>query len=106
MLLTKSKFNTIDVLVSKALKTTHILIMTNKFSKSKTLKMLNILKILCAIYYIDTVDIRRKRYEKWCRKIVDKNGILWLNERHIKQRIERKNLQMTTLYHSKIPFRP
>ena len=64
VLLTESKFNTIDFLVSKALKTTHILIMTNKFSKSKTLKMFNIVK--------------------WCRKLVDRNGILRLNERHIK----------------------
>ena len=43
------------------------------------------------------VDISRETYESnGVETIVDSNGILWLNERHIKDRLDHKNLWMTT----------
>ena len=43
------------------------------------------------------VDISRETYESnGVETIVDSNGILWLNERHIKDRLDYKNLWMTT----------
>ena len=54
-------------------------------TKSKILKLLwNILNI---------VDIKRKMYEKSdVETIVDTDEILWLNERHIEEGVDHKNL--------------
>ena len=46
------------------------------------------------------VDISRKTYERnGIETIVDNDGILWLNEKHIEERLGHKNLQeITTKY--------
>ena len=39
------------------------------------------------------VDISRKIYERnGIEKIVDDDGILWLNEKHIEEELDHKNL--------------
>ena len=43
------------------------------------------------------VDISRKTYEKnSTEKMVDNGGILWLNEKHIKEGLDHKNLGKIT----------
>ena len=48
------------------------------------------------------VDIKRKKYERNdVETIVDNDEVLWLNEKHIKEGFDHKNLQeITTKYHS------
>ena len=48
------------------------------------------------------VDIRQKTYEiNGIKAIVDNYGILWLNEKHIEDGLDHKNLrEITTKYHS------
>ena len=48
------------------------------------------------------VDISRKTYEKCgIETIVDNSGILWLNENHIEEGLDHKDLQEITIeYHS------
>ena len=48
------------------------------------------------------VDISRKAYERNdIEKIVDNDGILWLNEKNIEEGLDHKNLrEITTRYHS------
>ena len=42
----------------------------------------------CGIHYLDMVDISRKTYERnGIETIVNNDGMLWLNEKHIKKRI-------------------
>ena len=48
------------------------------------------------------VDIRRKMYERnGVEAIVDSDGVLWLNEKHIEEGIDHENLRVTTV---KYPF--
>ena len=43
-------------------------------------------------------DISRKTYERnGIETIVDNDGILWLNEKHIEERLDRKNLVVSLL---------
>ena len=43
-------------------------------------------------------DISRKTYERNGKEtIVDNDGILWLNEKHIEERLDRKNLVVSLL---------
>ena len=46
------------------------------------------------------VDMRRKRFESNGKEtIIDNDGILWLNEKHIEEGLNQKNLwQITTNY--------
>ena len=48
------------------------------------------------------VDISRKKYERYgIETIVDRDGILWLNEKHIEEGLDHKNLQeITAKYNS------
>ena len=48
------------------------------------------------------VDISRKTYGKnGIETIVDNDGILWLNEKHIEEGLDHKNLREITIkYHS------
>ena len=48
------------------------------------------------------VDINRKTYERnGIETIVNNDGILWLNEKHIEEGLDHKNLQeITTKYNS------
>ena len=48
------------------------------------------------------VNISRKTYERnGIETIVDNDGILWLNEKHIEERLNHKSLQeITTKYHA------
>ena len=48
------------------------------------------------------VDISRKTYERnGIKTIADNDGILWLNEKHIEEGLDHKNLQEITIkYHS------
>ena len=44
------------------------------------------------------VNKSRETNEKKCvETIVDNDGILWLNEKHITERLDHKNLQVTPL---------
>ena len=48
------------------------------------------------------VNISRKTYERnGIDKIIDNDGILWLNEKHIEEALDHKNLwEITTKYNS------
>ena len=54
------------------------------------------------MHYINLVDINRKTYErKGVETTVDNDGILWVNEKHIKEGLDHKNiLEITIKYHS------
>ena len=56
----------------------------------------------CGIHYIKMVDISRKTYERnGIETIVDKDGILWLNEKYTEEGLHHKNLQkIKTKYNS------
>ena len=44
------------------------------------------------------VDINRKTYKRnGVETIVDSNGILWVNEKHIEEGLDHKNLWLTTV---------
>ena len=44
------------------------------------------------------VDISRKTYERnGIETIVDNDGILWLNGKHIEEELDHKNVQETTI---------
>ena len=43
------------------------------------------------------IDISGKTYKKSVESIVDKDGILWLNEKHIEARLGYKYWRMTTV---------
>ena len=44
------------------------------------------------------VDMRRKRFESNGKEtIIDNDGILWLNEKHIEEGLNQKNLWQITL---------
>ena len=44
------------------------------------------------------VDIRRETYKKnGLETIVDNDGILWLNEKHMEEELDHKNLRAITL---------
>ena len=47
-------------------------------------------------------DISRKTYERnGIKTIVDNDGILWLNEKHIEEGLDHKNMrEITKKYHS------
>ena len=59
-------------------------------------------KKYCGIFCLNMVDISRKTYKrKDVKTILDGNGTLWLNEKHIGERLGHKNLRSTTVkYHS------
>ena len=48
------------------------------------------------------VDISRKTYERiGLETIIDNDGIMWLNEKHIEEGLDHKNLrEITTQYNS------
>ena len=54
------------------------------------------------MHYINMVDISRKTYEKKGVEItVDNDGILWVNEKHIEEGLNHKNIREITIkYHS------
>ena len=66
--------------------------------KKKILKILWNIKII--LY--KNVDINRKKYERnGIETIVNSDGILWLNEKHIEERLDHKHLlEITTKYNS------
>ena len=46
------------------------------------------------IHYINIVDINREMYERnGLEKVADNDGISWLNEKHIEEGLDHKNLQ-------------
>ena len=57
---------------------------------------------LYGIHYINMVDISRKTYKRnGIKTIVDNEGVLWLNEKHIEKGLDHKNVRETTIkYHS------
>ena len=59
-------------------------------------------KNVCGIRFTNMVDISRKTYEKKDIEIIeDSNGILWLNEKRLKEGLDHKTLQeITTKCHS------
>ena len=49
-------------------------------------------------YYIDMAYISRKMYERnSVETIVDNDGIMWLNETHLEEGLDHKNLQQNTI---------
>ena len=59
-----------------------------------------VVKLLWNILY-KLVDISRKTYERnGIETIVDNDGILWLNEKHIEEGLDHKNLQEITRKYS------
>ena len=45
------------------------------------------------MHNVNMVDIRRKTYERnGIETILDNNGIMWLNEKHIEKQLDHKNL--------------
>ena len=92
-MLVKTKLHTIQVLVSKALidlYINHDELFSVKKKKSK------IQKLLWNILYKNGY-ISRERYERdRVEIIVDSDGILWLNEKHIEEKLDQKQLWMTT----------
>ena len=45
------------------------------------------------MYYINMVDISRKTYERnGIEAIVDNDGILWLNKKHIKEQLDHEHM--------------
>ena len=54
----------------------------------------------CGIHYINIVDTSGKTYEKnGAGRRVENDGILWLNEKHIDEELDHKNLQETVIKH-------
>ena len=108
MLLGKDKLNVNEVLISKALIDSYIcrdkfVLVNNVFSKYNEMKE-EIKKYwnFCGIYHINMVDISRKMCERYgIETMVDNDGTLWLNEKHIEEGLDHKNVQEITIkYHS------
>ena len=59
-------------------------------------------KNFCGTHYINIVGRSRRTYERnGIETIVDNDGILWLNGKHIEEGIDHKNLREITIkYHS------
>ena len=108
MLLGKDKLNTTDVLISEALIDSHIshdeFVSVNNVLREYNAMDKKIKKSwnFCGIHYVNMVDISRKTYERnGIETMVDNDGILWLNEKHIEEGLGHKNLrEITTKYHS------
>ena len=50
------------------------------------------------MYYINMVDISRKTYERnGIETIVDNDGILWLNKKHIKEQSDDEHMRIIPL---------
>ena len=50
------------------------------------------------MYYINMVDISRKTYERnGIEAIVDNDGILWLNKKHIKEQLDHEHMRIIPL---------
>ena len=90
MLLGKTKLNTVEILICKALGDSFI-------SHDEFVSVNNVLRgykemeeeikkswNFCRTHYINMVDISKETYEGTCVETkVDNDGILWLNEKHI-----------------------
>ena len=104
MVLGKSKSDTIEVLISKALIDSYI--SRDEFvSVNNVLREYNEMKEeikkswnVCRINYINMVDINRETYGRnGVETIVDNDGILWLNEKHIEEGLDHKDLREITI---------
>ena len=52
----------------------------------------------CGVYYVIMVGVNRKTDERnGVETIVDGDGILWLNEKHLEEGLGHKNLRVTRL---------
>ena len=103
-MLGKSKSDTIEVLISKALIDSYI--SRDEFvSVNNVLREYNEMKEeikkswnVCRINYINMVDINREMYGRnGVETIVDNDGILWLNEKHIEEGLDHKDLRGITI---------
>ena len=53
------------------------------------------------MHYINMVDRSRKTYERnGIEAIVDNDGILWLNKKHIEEQLDHEHLRIITLKYS------
>ena len=105
MLLGRGNLNTIEVLISKALNDSYI-------NHDKFVSVNNVLREyfemkkkswnFCGIYYINKADISRRTDERnGIERMVDNDGVLWLNGKYIVGGLDHKNLwEITTKYHS------
>ena len=98
-LLQKTKWDTVEVLISKALIDSHIsyveFVSTNNVLR-EYYDMKEEIKIphFCEIHYISMVNISRKNSERnGTGTIVSNDGKMWLNEKHVEERLSHKNLQ-------------
>ena len=50
------------------------------------------------MHYINMVDRSRKTYERnGIEAVVDNDGILWLNKKHIEEQLDHEHLRIITL---------
>ena len=98
----KCKLDNIEVLTSKAL--VHSYISHDKFVSVNVLREYNDMKVeiknlkFCGIYYINMVDISRTTYARnGIVTVVDNDGILRLNEKHIEGGLDHKDSREITI---------
>ena len=83
----KAKLNTIEVLISKYL----VFSVNNVLSRYTEMK--EEIKTSVEHTFVNIVDICRKTYERNdIEKIVGTGAILWLNEKHIVEGLDHKNM--------------
>ena len=106
MLLGKDKLNTIEVLISKALINSYIsydefVSVNNVLRKNNEMKEETKNSEFSVEYTIKMFDISRKTYERnGIETVIDNNGILRLNEKHIEEGLDHKNLREITTKHN------
>ena len=98
----KFKLDNIEVLTSKAL--VHSYISHDKFVSVNVLREYNDMKVeiknlkFCGIYCINMVDISRTTYARnGIVTVVDNDGILRLNEKHIEGGLDHKDSREITI---------
>ena len=101
----ETKLNTVEILISKTLIDSYIS-HDEFFSVNSVLREYSEIKVknkkFCGTHYTSLLDISRKKFERnGIETIVNNNAIFWLNEKHIEEGLDHKNLQEITIkYHS------
>ena len=96
VLLAKAKLDTFEVLISKALVDSYIshdkVVSVNVWREYNEMKE-EIKKLELLIHYTNMGDTSREIYERnGVETIIDSDAILWLNEKHIKEELDHKNV--------------
>ena len=95
-MLAKAKLDTFEVLISKALIDSYIshdkVVSVNVWREYNEMKE-EIKKLELLIHYTNMGDTSREIYERnGVETIIDSDAILWLNEKHIKEELDHKNV--------------